>query len=194
MGGLGWEWMLTGATVLWGSAVQTRGLHTGQRINKRLGRAHSFSTRLLGREPGGASHAHTGTEGGRPPLQRLTALSTSRGAGRCACAVAGGAGRWRRRAEVGGGARGGRVAMATAGPGGEGEAWSGPVRPGAARDGAGVRCVPAGRPEDAFTVLELSEYAKSRPWWRRVFAPSSGSSAEKYNVATQLVIGGLTGW
>uniref|UniRef100_A0A8B9URK8 FUN14 domain-containing protein 2 n=1 Tax=Anas zonorhyncha TaxID=75864 RepID=A0A8B9URK8_9AVES len=51
-----------------------------------------------------------------------------------------------------------------------------------------------GRPEDAFTVLELSEYAKSRPWWRRVFAPSSGSSAEKYNVATQLVIGGLTGW
>ncbi|XP_050569312.1 FUN14 domain-containing protein 2 isoform X1 [Cygnus atratus] len=51
-----------------------------------------------------------------------------------------------------------------------------------------------GRPEDAFTVLELSEYAKSRPWWRRVFAPSSGSSAEKYNVATQLVIGGVTGW
>uniref|UniRef100_A0A493U195 FUN14 domain-containing protein 2 n=1 Tax=Anas platyrhynchos platyrhynchos TaxID=8840 RepID=A0A493U195_ANAPP len=49
-------------------------------------------------------------------------------------------------------------------------------------------------PKDAFTVLELSEYAKSRPWWRRVFAPSSGSSAEKYNVATQLVIGGLTGW
>lgn len=56
---MGWEWMLTGATVLWGSAVQTRGLHTGQRINKRLGRAHSFSTRLLGREPGGASHTHT---------------------------------------------------------------------------------------------------------------------------------------
>ncbi|XP_040427810.1 FUN14 domain-containing protein 2 [Cygnus olor] len=51
-----------------------------------------------------------------------------------------------------------------------------------------------GRPEDAFTVLELSEYAKSRPWWRRVFAPGSGSSAEKYNVATQLVIGGVTGW
>lgn len=28
--------------------------------------------------------------------------------------------------------------MATAGPGGEGEAWSGPVRPGPARDGAGA--------------------------------------------------------
>lgn len=75
------------------------------------------------------------------------------------------------------------------------------MRPGPARLGParpvtvpGLRCVPAGRPEDAFTVLELSEYAKSRPWWRRVFAPSSGSSAEKYNVATQLVIGGLTGW
>uniref|UniRef100_A0A8C6YQP5 FUN14 domain-containing protein 2 n=1 Tax=Nothoprocta perdicaria TaxID=30464 RepID=A0A8C6YQP5_NOTPE len=48
--------------------------------------------------------------------------------------------------------------------------------------------------EDAFNVLDLAEYTKSRPWWRKVFAPGSGSSAEKYNVATQLVIGGVTGW
>ncbi|XP_025896711.1 FUN14 domain-containing protein 2 [Nothoprocta perdicaria] len=51
-----------------------------------------------------------------------------------------------------------------------------------------------GRKEDAFNVLDLAEYTKSRPWWRKVFAPGSGSSAEKYNVATQLVIGGVTGW
>uniref|UniRef100_A0A8B9D6F5 FUN14 domain-containing protein 2 n=1 Tax=Anser cygnoides TaxID=8845 RepID=A0A8B9D6F5_ANSCY len=68
-----------------------------------------------------------------------------------------------------------------------------PARSRGRRHGAVGRPV-AGRPEDAFTVLELSEYAKSRPWWRRVFAPGSGSSAEKYNVATQLVIGGVTGW
>ncbi|XP_029852279.1 FUN14 domain-containing protein 2 isoform X2 [Aquila chrysaetos chrysaetos] len=48
--------------------------------------------------------------------------------------------------------------------------------------------------EDSFNMLDLAEYTKNRPWWRKVFAPSSGSSAEKYNVATQLVIGGVTGW
>ncbi|PKU37301.1 fun14 hypothetical protein [Limosa lapponica baueri] len=48
--------------------------------------------------------------------------------------------------------------------------------------------------EDSFNVLDLAEYTKNRPWWRKVFAPSSGSSAEKYNVATQLLIGGVTGW
>ena len=54
--------------------------------------------------------------------------------------------------------------------------------------------VPAGVKEDSFNVLDLAEYTKNRPWWRKVFAPSSGSSTEKYNVATQLVIGGVTGW
>nr|XP_009683290.1 PREDICTED: FUN14 domain-containing protein 2 [Struthio camelus australis] len=54
--------------------------------------------------------------------------------------------------------------------------------------------VPAGKKEDSYSVLDLTEYTKNRPWWRKVFAPSSGSSAEKYNVATQLVIGGVTGW
>ncbi|KAM8998093.1 FUN14 domain-containing protein 2 isoform 1-T1 [Ara ararauna] len=48
--------------------------------------------------------------------------------------------------------------------------------------------------EDSFNVLDLAEYTKKQPWWRKVFAPSSGSSAEKYNVATQLLIGGVTGW
>ncbi|RLV98378.1 hypothetical protein DV515_00010828 [Chloebia gouldiae] len=54
--------------------------------------------------------------------------------------------------------------------------------------------VPAGAKDDTFNVLDLAEYTKNRPWWRKMFAPSSGSSAEKYNVATQLVIGGVTGW
>uniref|UniRef100_A0A8B9GID2 FUN14 domain-containing protein 2 n=1 Tax=Amazona collaria TaxID=241587 RepID=A0A8B9GID2_9PSIT len=53
---------------------------------------------------------------------------------------------------------------------------------------------PPPRAEDSFSVLDLVENAKKQPWWRKVFAPSSGSSAEKYNVATQLLIGGVTGW
>ncbi|XP_009083057.1 PREDICTED: LOW QUALITY PROTEIN: FUN14 domain-containing protein 2, partial [Acanthisitta chloris] len=56
-----------------------------------------------------------------------------------------------------------------------------------------------GAKEDTFNVLDVAEYTKNRPWWRKVFGPSSGSSAEKYNVATQLLItqlliGGVTGW
>ncbi|KAL8180992.1 UNVERIFIED_CONTAM: FUN14 domain-containing protein 2 [Gekko kuhli] len=43
-------------------------------------------------------------------------------------------------------------------------------------------------------VLDLAEYTKNQPWWRKLFGPSSGSSTEKYNVATQLAIGGVTGW
>ncbi|KAM7008163.1 FUN14 domain-containing protein 2 [Passerculus sandwichensis] len=58
----------------------------------------------------------------------------------------------------------------------------------------GPEGVPAGAKDDTFNVLDLAEYTKNRPWWRKMFAPSSGSSAEKYNVATQLVIGGVTGW
>lgn len=78
-----------------------------------------------------------------------------------------------------------------------GEAWAG-GEPREAGSGWQLRrsapCLPAGKKEDAFNVLDLAEYTKSRPWWKKVFAPSSGSSAEKYNVATQLVIGGVTGW
>nr|XP_008119334.2 PREDICTED: FUN14 domain-containing protein 2 [Anolis carolinensis] len=43
-------------------------------------------------------------------------------------------------------------------------------------------------------VLDLAEYTKRRPWWRKLFKPNSGSSAEKYSVASQLAIGGATGW
>ncbi|XP_019376550.1 PREDICTED: FUN14 domain-containing protein 2 [Gavialis gangeticus] len=51
-----------------------------------------------------------------------------------------------------------------------------------------------GKNEDSYKVLDLTEYTKNQSWWRKLFAPHSGSSAEKYNVATQLVIGGVTGW
>ncbi|XP_061454967.1 FUN14 domain-containing protein 2 [Rhineura floridana] len=43
-------------------------------------------------------------------------------------------------------------------------------------------------------VLDLAKYTKKQPWWRKLFGPNSGSSAEKYSVATQLAIGGATGW
>uniref|UniRef100_A0A8D0HJK4 FUN14 domain-containing protein 2 n=1 Tax=Sphenodon punctatus TaxID=8508 RepID=A0A8D0HJK4_SPHPU len=42
-------------------------------------------------------------------------------------------------------------------------------------------------------VLDLAEYTKKQPWWRKTFGSSTGSNTEKYNVATQLVIGGVTG-
>uniref|UniRef100_A0A8C9Q729 FUN14 domain-containing protein 2 n=1 Tax=Spermophilus dauricus TaxID=99837 RepID=A0A8C9Q729_SPEDA len=38
------------------------------------------------------------------------------------------------------------------------------------------------------------EFAKKQPWWRKLFGQESGPSAEKYSVATQLLIGGVTGW
>ncbi|KAG7484716.1 hypothetical protein MATL_G00053230 [Megalops atlanticus] len=49
--------------------------------------------------------------------------------------------------------------------------------------------------EDTFDVKDLAEYAKKQKWWNRVFGKNdSGPAAEKYSVATQLIIGGVTGW
>ncbi|XP_060038859.1 FUN14 domain-containing protein 2 isoform X2 [Erinaceus europaeus] len=45
-----------------------------------------------------------------------------------------------------------------------------------------------------FESLDLAELAKKQPWWRKLFGQDSGPSAEKYSVATQLLIGGVTGW
>ncbi|XP_027694786.1 FUN14 domain-containing protein 2 [Vombatus ursinus] len=45
-----------------------------------------------------------------------------------------------------------------------------------------------------FDTLDLAEFAKKQPWWRKLFGQDSGPSAEKYSVATQLLIGGVTGW
>ncbi|XP_069505081.1 FUN14 domain-containing protein 2 isoform X2 [Ambystoma mexicanum] len=48
--------------------------------------------------------------------------------------------------------------------------------------------------EEAFEALDIAEYAKKQRWWNKVFGQSSGPIAEKYSVATQLAIGGATGW
>ncbi|XP_040912729.1 FUN14 domain-containing protein 1 [Toxotes jaculatrix] len=43
-------------------------------------------------------------------------------------------------------------------------------------------------------VVDLTEYAKRQRWWNRLFGNSSGPVAEKYSVATQIAIGGVSGW
>uniref|UniRef100_A0A2K5DKF7 FUN14 domain-containing protein 2 n=1 Tax=Aotus nancymaae TaxID=37293 RepID=A0A2K5DKF7_AOTNA len=48
--------------------------------------------------------------------------------------------------------------------------------------------------EGTFESLDLGEFAKKQPWWRKLFVQESVPSAEKYSVATQLFIGGVTGW
>lgn len=48
--------------------------------------------------------------------------------------------------------------------------------------------------EEALEALDLAEYAKRQRWWNKIFGQNSGPIAEKYSVATQLAIGGATGW
>ncbi|XP_064228745.1 FUN14 domain-containing protein 1-like [Aotus nancymaae] len=48
--------------------------------------------------------------------------------------------------------------------------------------------------DDSYEVLNLTEYARRHQWWNRVFGHSSGPMVEKYSVATQIVMGGVTGW
>ncbi|XP_061209454.1 FUN14 domain-containing protein 2-like [Neopsephotus bourkii] len=48
--------------------------------------------------------------------------------------------------------------------------------------------------EDSFSVLVMAEYTKNQPCWCKVFTPRLGSSTDKHNVATQLLIRGVTGW
>ncbi|KAM6979162.1 FUN14 domain-containing protein 1 [Tautogolabrus adspersus] len=43
-------------------------------------------------------------------------------------------------------------------------------------------------------VVDLTEYAKQQRWWNRLFGKNSGPVAEKYSVATQIAIGGVSGW
>ncbi|XP_044620124.2 FUN14 domain-containing protein 2 isoform X2 [Equus asinus] len=50
------------------------------------------------------------------------------------------------------------------------------------------------RDELAEMAASAQEFAKKQPWWRKLFGQESGPSAEKYSVATQLLIGGVTGW
>lgn len=41
---------------------------------------------------------------------------------------------------------------------------------------------------------EVVGYAKKQRWWNKIFGKNSGPVAEKYDVATQLAIGGVSGW
>lgn len=42
--------------------------------------------------------------------------------------------------------------------------------------------------EGKFESLDLAELAKKQPWWLTLLGQESGPSAEKYSVATQLLI------
>ncbi|XP_078264822.1 FUN14 domain-containing protein 1 [Rhinoraja longicauda] len=48
--------------------------------------------------------------------------------------------------------------------------------------------------DETYEVVDLREYSGQNEWWGRVFGQSSGPVAEKYSVATQLMMGGVTGW
>ncbi|XP_037758722.1 FUN14 domain-containing protein 1 isoform X1 [Chelonia mydas] len=48
--------------------------------------------------------------------------------------------------------------------------------------------------DDSYEVLDLTDYARRHHWWNRVFGRNSGPIVEKYSVATQIVMGGVTGW
>ncbi|XP_012781034.2 FUN14 domain-containing protein 1-like [Ochotona princeps] len=48
--------------------------------------------------------------------------------------------------------------------------------------------------DESYEVLDLTEYTRRHLWWNHVLGHSSGPVAEKYSVATQIVMGGLTGW
>ncbi|XP_051914904.1 FUN14 domain-containing protein 1-like isoform X2 [Hippocampus zosterae] len=51
-----------------------------------------------------------------------------------------------------------------------------------------------GSDKEVYEVVDLTEYARRHQWWSRIFGNNSGPIAEKYSVATQLMMGGLTGW
>lgn len=54
--------------------------------------------------------------------------------------------------------------------------------------------VPAVTDAETFDVIDLAEQVKKQRWWNKMFGKNSGPAAEKYSVATQLAIGGVTGW
>uniref|UniRef100_A0A8C5QSH2 FUN14 domain-containing protein 1 n=1 Tax=Leptobrachium leishanense TaxID=445787 RepID=A0A8C5QSH2_9ANUR len=46
--------------------------------------------------------------------------------------------------------------------------------------------------DESYKVLDITEYARRHHWWRRLFGHNSGPLTEKYSVATQIVMGGVT--
>ncbi len=45
--------------------------------------------------------------------------------------------------------------------------------------------------DEAYEMLDLTSYART---WSTVFGSSSGPIAQKYSVATQIMMGGAAGW
>lgn len=49
--------------------------------------------------------------------------------------------------------------------------------------------------DEKFDVMDIAESVKKQRWWNKVMGNNnSGPAAEKKTVATQLLIGGVTGW
>jgi FUN14 domain-containing protein 1 len=48
--------------------------------------------------------------------------------------------------------------------------------------------------DEVYEVVDLTEYARTHQWWSTVFGNNSGPIAEKYSVATQIMMGGGAGW
>ncbi|GAA6108243.1 FUN14 domain-containing protein 1 isoform X1 [Tachysurus ichikawai] len=48
--------------------------------------------------------------------------------------------------------------------------------------------------DELYEVVDITEYARRHQWWCRVFGSNTGPIAEKYSVATQIMMGGVTGW
>uniref|UniRef100_A0A673XE12 FUN14 domain containing 1 n=1 Tax=Salmo trutta TaxID=8032 RepID=A0A673XE12_SALTR len=58
-------------------------------------------------------------------------------------------------------------------------------------------CLPSQDPEneDTYEVVDLTQYARRQQWWGCLFGGNnSGPMAEKYSVATQIALGGVSGW
>ncbi|XP_043088013.1 FUN14 domain-containing protein 1-like isoform X1 [Puntigrus tetrazona] len=47
--------------------------------------------------------------------------------------------------------------------------------------------------DEAYETLDLTAYARTQQWWSTVFGSHSGPIAEKYSVATQIMMGGASG-
>uniref|UniRef100_A0A4W5KN80 FUN14 domain containing 1 n=1 Tax=Hucho hucho TaxID=62062 RepID=A0A4W5KN80_9TELE len=49
--------------------------------------------------------------------------------------------------------------------------------------------------EDTYEVVDLTQYARRQQWWGCLFGGNnSGPMAEKHSVATQIALGGVSGW
>lgn len=48
--------------------------------------------------------------------------------------------------------------------------------------------------DELYEVVNITDYARRHQWWSRVFGSSTGPIAEKYSVASQIMMGGVTGW